>query len=254
MLATARNCDFICLQMRNHLPQMEPSIKKETTKFLNEVKEVVTLKGISIKEGLDKLLPRIFNFRLRSLEWLNGQADFSFLDAINEVSPQIDELRNNKSLRPLVDNLLFALRCNARVVKSIMLSSSSKSKSFPSEIPQFPRVTYEQFLASIALGIPNDAEAQNIVDWVNASLYIEFIVVAAYIINEDGIKIQEKVVNEMAFIIADAAQEYIALAVELGIISTGNKGSSLGKVADKKTLREQKDLADLGLLDFVSNF
>lgn len=60
--------------------------------------------------------------------------------------------------------------------------------------------------------------------------------------------------NELAFIISDAAQEYIAIAYEMGILSRNKSRSSiLNQDFDDEFLDEQKNLADIGINDFALN-
>jgi hypothetical protein len=117
---------------------------------------------------------------------------------------------------------------------------------------QLPIITYKQFISAIALGVPDDAIAQKIVDWTNSSLYIEFVTVSAAIINDEKhLKISDKVIQELAFIIANAAQEYSALATELGILKLRSTKQSFAQISfDNDFIKEQKKLADLGLDDY----
>lgn len=254
MLATAKNYDVICLQMSNQIPHLEFSIKKETTKLLAEIRAIITA-GKKAKPSLDAMLPNIFNYRFKAIKWLIEGDEFNFSTIIDEVYPQLEELKENPKLEILVENILFALRCNKRVVDSVISVSGSNEGELEMSIAEFPEINYEQFITSIALGIPNDAIAQKLVDLTNASLYIEFITVAAYMIHSEHLKVSDKFINELAFLIADAAQEYSAVATELGILKpqTHNQFSFSGQI-DKSFVKKEKYLADLGINDFAENF
>jgi hypothetical protein len=79
--------------------------------------------------------------------------------------------------------------------------------------------------------------------------------VATDIISDENLKVSDKTINELAFLISDAAQDYSALAIELGILksrSTTRKSFS-GLAFDKNFIKEQKELADLGFDDFAIN-
>lgn len=253
MLATAKNYDVICLQMRNYLPQLETPIKKETTMFLNEVKAILST-GEAIKPHLDKLIPRIFNFRIKALKWLSEDSGIDLLELIDEAYPQIEELKNNPKLAVLAENILFALRCNRKVVNAIYSSGDITGENLTEHFSKAPAITYEQFLGSLAFSIPDERAVQKLADWVNASLYIEFMVLAAIIIHEDGIKVPDKIINEMAYLVADAAQEYIAISTEIGLLKPRSVKHVFGGAVDKQNLKEEKYLADSGLPDFAKNF
>ena len=152
------------------------------------------------------------------------------------------------------ENLLFALRCNQRVAESLVAKSNFPAGDFASSISQLPEITYQQFIASLAFANIEEETAQKIVDWTNASLHIEFVLVAADIIGDDKMKVSDKTVNELAFLVADAAQEYSALATELGILKTHSTRQAFSNLSfDNSFIKEQKQLADLGLDDFAAN-
>ncbi|MFH1003977.1 MAG: hypothetical protein V1781_00520 [Bacteroidota bacterium] len=164
-------------------------------------------------------------------------------------------LKKNPKLEILAENILFALRCNRKVVDAVVATVDFSKKNIGANISQLPTITYEQFISAIALGVPDGAIVQKIVDWTNSSLFIEFVTVAAVIINdEQQLKISDKVIKELAFIVADAAQEYSALATELGILKVRSTKQSFAQISfDNDFIKEQKFLADLGLDDYSKN-
>ena len=237
MLATAKNYDVICLQMRNYLPQLDAPIKKETNKFISEVKAAFE-KGAPIKTHLDKLIPQIFNFRIKALRWLSEDSGIDLLEMIDEAYPQIEELKNNSKLTILADNILFALRCNSRVVKAVYSTGEITNEHIATHFSNVPAITYDQFLGTLAFSIPDESSVQKLADWVNSSLYIEFIAVAATIIYEEKMKVPVNVINEMAFLVANAAQEYMAISTEIGLLQTRPNQAHLSGAPDKKDLEE----------------
>jgi len=253
MLATAKNYDIICLQMRNYLPQLETPIKKETTAFLGEVATILK-SGEAIKPHLDKLIPHIFNFRIKALKWLSEDSGIDLIEMIGEAYPHIEELKNNPRLAPLAENILFALRCNGRVVNAIYATGEVTGKKITEHFSNAPTITYEQFLGTLAFSIPDEHAVQKLADWVNTSLYIEFIAVAATIIYEENMKISDKAINELAYLVADAAQEYMAISAEIGLIAKRPARDNNEVFAGQKNLKEDKNLADAGLADFAKNF
>ena len=254
MLATAKNYDVICLQMRTCMPHLESGLKKELSKLLTEIKVVLTT-ARKVKPVLDSMLPEIFNFRIKSIKWLIEKGDLDLSGMMDEIYPQLEELRQNPKLEILAENILFAVRCNKRVVKAVIGSGDFSEEKFASIAAELPAITYGQFLATLAYSIPDDEAAQKIVDWVNASLYIEFVILSAVIINEEKLKVTGKVINELSFLIADAAQEYSAIAIELGLLKPRSENQALfSEQVDKSFIKEQKYLADLGINDFAENF
>lgn len=254
MLATAKNYDIICLQMRAYLPHLESPMKKELGKLLTEIKDALTTSK-KVKPLLDSMIPRVFNFRIKAIKWLVEKDELDLSGMMDEIYPQLEDLKQNPKLEILAENILFAVRCNKRVVKALIGSGDFSEEKFASNAVELPTITYGQFLATLAYGVPDNEAAQKIVDWVNASLYIEFIILSAVIINDEKLKVSEKVINELSFLIADAAQEYSAIAIELGLLKPRSKSqSSFSDQVDKSFVNEQKYLADLGINDFAENF
>ncbi len=254
MIATAKNYDVICFQLRNNLySQLESPLKKELNRLSSDIKAIIT-SGKKIQAQSVNMLSQVFNLRIKALKWLADDKNFDYLEMPNDIFPQIEELKSNIKLEVLTENLLFALRCNQRVVESIVGTSEFSPDSFTSNISQLPDITYQQFIASLAFANLDDETSQKIVDWTNASLHIEFVLVAADIIGDDKLKISDKTINELAFLVADAAQEYSALATELGILKTRSTRQSFSNLSfDNSFIKEQKQLADLGLDDFAAN-
>jgi hypothetical protein len=256
MVATAKNYDIICFQLRNNLySHLQSPLKKDLNRLSNDIKALIT-SGEKIKTHSNNIniLSQVFNIRIKALKWLNADTNFDYLEMVNEIFPQIEELRSNKKLEILTDNILFALRCNRRVVESLIKSGELSSSKFNSNLADLPDITYQQFIASLAFANLDAETTQKIVNWTNASLQIEFVLVATDIIKDENLQISGKTINELAFLVADAAQEYSALAAELGIIKPfSSKQSFSGISFDNSFIMEQKQLADLGLEDFAEN-
>ena len=254
MIATAKNYDVICFQLRNNLySHLQGPLKKDLNRFSNDIKTLI-ISGRKIKTQSIDMLSQVFNLRIKALKWLSADTNFDYLERLKDIFSQIEELKSNKRLEILSDNILFALRCNQRVVESIINTSEFSSDTFTSNLSQLPDITYSQFIASLAFANLDDETTQKIVDWTNASLHIEFVLVATDIISDEKLKISSRTINELAFLVADAAQEYSALAMELGILKSRSTTQSFSNLSfDNSFIKEQKQFADLGLDDFATN-
>lgn len=254
MLATVKNYDLICYQLRNNLySQLDNPLKKDMDKLSKEITNILNSSKKIQSQSVD-ILAQLFNFRVKAIKWLSQDNNFNYSEMLSEVSNQIEEIGENKKLEILKENILFALRCNKRVIESLF-STEEQSESISSHFNELPDISYQQLLASLAFAIPDDETAQKILDWINASLHIEFVMLAADIIIDERITISEKKINELSFLVADAAQEYSALATEFGILKTRTSQPSFSNQAfDKGFVNEQKKLAEIGFEDFISNF
>lgn len=255
MLATVKNYDLICYQLRNNLySQLDNPLKKDLHRLSMDINAIIK-SGKKVQAQPMAVLAKLFNFRIKAFRWLATDSNFDYLQAIGEISPQIEEIKTDKRLEVLTENLLFALRCNRRVVESMFHSNQISSDSFTSNLAHLPIITYQQFIASLAFTIPDGEVAQKMLDWTNASLHIEFVMLAADLIYDGELEISDKAINELAFLVSDAAQEYSALATELGIINPRSNRQPFSQFSfDKSFIKEQSQLADLGLDDFALNF
>jgi hypothetical protein len=254
MLAAIKNYDLICYQLRNNLyAQLENSLKKDIDRLSKDITNILNSNKKIQSQSVD-ILAQLFNLRVKAVKWLAQDDNFSYKEVPSEVSHQIEAIAENKKMEILKENILFALRCNRRVIESFF-SSGEPSEKLKNDFSQLPDITYQQFLASLAFSIPDDETAQKILDWTHASLQIEFVMLAADIIRDEEVKVSDKTIHELSFLVADAAQEYFALATEFGILKTkGNPELFSNQPVDKGFVNEQRTLADIGIEDFASNF
>jgi len=250
MLGTAKNFDVICFQLRSYYPQLENPLKKDLNSLLAEIR-LILIADKKIITKVNGLLGSIFNLRVKAIVWLLKENELNLSDLFDEVIPQIDELKNDPRLEVLAENILFALRCNQRVIDALTKNEVLSAETISNEFSKLAPINYEQFVASIALGVPDNDVAQKIIDWANSSLYIEFVTVAASIIHQEKLKVSNKVINELAFIVADAAQEYSAMAMEVGLLKQHSVKNLAQSSFDEDFVKEQKNLSDLGLTDFA---
>src|SRR2546428_12682168 len=114
MIATVKNYDVICFQLRNNLySQLESPLKKDLNHLYNDIKALIT-SGNKIQAQSVKMLSRIFNLRIKALKWLAAGKNFDYFEMLKDICLRIEKLKSNKKLEVLADNILFALRCNQR--------------------------------------------------------------------------------------------------------------------------------------------
>ena len=117
MITTAKNYDVICFQLRNNLyAQLKNPLKKDLNCLSTHIKKLI-ISGEKIKAQPVDMLSQVFNLRIKALKWLAADTNVDYLEMFNDIFPQIEELRADKKLEVLTDNILFALRCNKRVVE-----------------------------------------------------------------------------------------------------------------------------------------
>ena len=254
MIATAQKYDVICFQLRNNLySQLGNPLKKDLNRLYSDIKAIIT-SGKKVQSQSIDMLSQVFNLRIKAIKWLANDKNFDYLEKLHDTFPKMEKFKSDSKLEVLGENLLFALRCNKRVVDALTIASGFSADSYAANISELPDITYQQFIASLAFANLDNETTQKIIDWTNASLHIEFVLVAADIIGDDTLKISDETINDLAFLVADAAQEYSALAAELGVLKARSTPHSFSTLSfDNSFIKEQKQLADLGLDDFATN-
>ncbi len=250
MVAAAKNYDVLCLQMRNYLPQQESPIQKETLRFLDGVRAIVSA-GSPIQPRLDAFIPEVFNFRLLALKWLCSQPDLDLQHLLDNAYQGFESLLGNPRLALLGENIMFAIRCNSRVTKHML--GDSNSEQLADEMGSMPE-TYDRFWEALEAQSDNEAAIRAFKDFSNASLYIEFILLATCLIDEENILATDETIDELAFLVADAAQNYSALATLFGLVPAKSKMKQPGIVSGSANFDEDQHLANLGLSDFSKLF
>ncbi|MEM9687413.1 MAG: hypothetical protein AAF934_10910 [Bacteroidota bacterium] len=233
---------------------MEPSITKELDKLLEKVRTVLT-KRTKVKPALDKLLPDLFDFRINAIKWFGKKSNLNFPEANTKTYSDLEEFKGSLKLGILIENTLFCLRYHKRVVEALIQSGEFPGEELKTTPTELTTVTYKQFLSTLALSVPNNEIAQKLVDWINNSLYIEFVILSTLLITEEKLRVADSVIDELAFIAADAAQEYAANAMEMGILKRNSKNTpdSISRI-DKTFIEEQRYLSEMGMSDFAENF
>jgi hypothetical protein len=247
MIGTIQNIDTICFHIKNISQSTENPLQRELNEILSDIKLHLT-NASPIKDNIDKYLGKIFNFRVKAIIWLINNKAFDFDELVNDIYPEIEKYNSDSRLQALTDNILFALRCNKRVINALSESGEFSNENIEIQETKFSRLTYNQFITSISLAIPDDYTAQKIMDWTNSSLYIEYIVLATSVIYDEKVPVSEDLINKLAHLIANAAHIYSAISMELGIIkSQHSKISPTAHSFDENTIKEQQQFAELGM-------
>ncbi|MCX6317114.1 MAG: hypothetical protein NTW29_07475 [Bacteroidetes bacterium] len=229
-------------------------MKKELNRLSEDIRALI-LSGEKVKTPSNELLSQVFNLRIKAVKWLSADTHLDINAMLREILVRVEELKSDIRLEVLTENILFALRCNQRVLDSVINNKEFGLNTKDIDFTQLPDITYPQFIAALNYANLGNETVHKLVDWTNASLHIEFVLVAADIIFDEKLKVTDNTIRQLAFMVADAAQEYSALAAELGFLkSNSGNASSTNLSFDNSFIREQKNIADLGLDDFALNF
>lgn len=254
MLASVKNYDLICYQLRNSFySQLDNPMKRDVDKLSNDITNILK-NGKKIQDLPLEILAQIFSLRIKAIKWFSTDNNFDFLEMVSSVSEQIESIGENKRMGILKENIQFALRINMRFIESLY-SEGEQLGNIKMDFNNFPDINYQQYLAFLAFTIPDDESVQKFSDWTNTSLYIEFVMLAADISRVEKIYLSDKAINELSYMVANAAQEFSALATEFGFFKSRlNQQTVSNPILNKAFLNQEKKLADLGIEDFALNF
>lgn len=250
MLA-ARNYDILCYHLKVVYKNLNNPVQQKLDHFLQEVEKDLLEKSAHLKGRVEKKLSHIFDMRLAALRWIASEDSSSIDSWKSEAYSYFENLADNENLAELAQNILFALRCNNKIADSLIGTDAVPLKGrFPSHIPD---ISLDQFIASIMLSYPYERVGNLLIEWAKCSLRIEYVVLAAALLNDKQIGASSEVLHELSFIIIDAAQTYSAIAVETGMIPSKPKVKLISPATneDADFLAEQRLLAEADINYFA---
>lgn len=228
-------------------------LKREFNRLEGQIRSII-ISGSPIKPQFDKLIPDVFNFRQKVIKWAVENQKMSFDQIAREQNEffENEKFKLHLGLEVLHENILFATRTIKRVVEGIKSQSPVEEINLPDHIPQ---ITYDQFLTLLST-LPNERFAERTFVWTNSMMLIEMVVISEGVMMDDAkLEVSDHIINTLAFIVADSAQEYTAAAMELGMVMqrVRKEPFEFGPL-DEEFVRDQQYLADIGLEDFAKAY
>ncbi len=243
MIQIADNHNILCFASDSYLPSMEQELKHGISGLLLSTVSQINESG-DVESTINEVLPQIFDIRCKVISYLLENSLMHEALNINSIYTDFNRESLSAELQVLVKNVLFALRTTNRVLNKLM-----KNKEFNiSELEGFKNLSYNQFLSTIALTIPNQNLAQIIVDYIHSSLTIELILLISKNLIDEKISISNQSIEGLSKVISDASQNFYAFATKLGLVQKNSIDLTYVNLNDcVSDIDEQKLLADLGL-------
>jgi len=225
-------------------------LKKETDQLSKNVRQLLLSERLGALPA--PMLAQLFNLRVKAIKWFAANTNLDYADVRKEVASHVKTMDDDR-LEVLKENLMFAVRCNQRVFDGIVLHASESEEKVLPAFSEISDLTYDQYISALAFSLPDEAFEKTIT-WTHASLQAEFVFIAADVIEESGLKVSDQLIDDLAALVADAAQNYFALSVELGFAKQQESVPQPALSNDEGFIVEQKELAELGLDEFAKNF
>ena len=206
-----------------------------------------------ITQTVNSNLSSIFDFRMSAMQELQKH-NFVVGNFTELIEDRFKVFKSDPHLSVLFENVLFAIRTNSRVLNSF----SQPNKSFSSNVElnssifkDIPKISYNGYLNLISTSAP-DFLFPLFIDYLNYSLYIEFGLIAAFIINEEKLQIRPERIAQLAAFIANSTHEFGAIAREINPNKKTKKSAYLEEIP-VNFLKEQNLIAEQGIAEFLEN-
>ena len=205
-----------------------------------------------LKKAIDHSIPSLFDLSFEALNYLDEEFDFQGLK--EEISEDLNALQDSEKFAILKDNIRFAVRTKLRVQKAFLPINKPDevlSMLFPESKSKID-LTYEHLVGMVAL-LPQLQSVQNIIDFLHSSLRIEYVLISLSIICENQEDLSKEIIDELATIVGEEAQEFYALSKVLGVLPKRNSDSNKSSEVSFEFRSEQQNLADQGIEDFLNS-
>jgi hypothetical protein len=254
MTAVSKNYDGLCYHLKVVHKNLDDPLKRKLHSFLDDIKSELIEEDGFATGFIEKKFPLILGLRLSALKWMETEQQSLIHLFDNETYPYFERMAENEKLSILAGNILFALRCNRKVINALLKKIGQKE--FPNgAFFELPELSYDQFIAAIYLSAPNAEAAETAIEWLKSSFRIEYGILAASVIYDESLWVTSNKIEKLSTIIADAAQTYSAIASELGIFSSRKaSGNILDGIESAGFLEDQNNLAEAGIQLFAQNW
>lgn len=203
---------------------------------------------------IDQSMDKVWELRLKALNWIIDQGEDFFALLQQEVVPRFEDMLNSGKMGLLADNVLFALRCNERFLKGMFGESGIEKFAESLASTSIPETSLAQTFTALLFSTPNKELAETIISWLKSSLDIEYVILAAAIIDEKKLDVSQAMLDNLASVIADAAQTYSAIPMEKGWITARPLSNFHVETENGNISAEEQILAETGLATFAQTW
>jgi len=254
MIGIAKNYDMLCYHLKVVHKNLDDHKKKMVDNFFQGIRTDLLENKDTLHHSIEDKFPLILDLRIGALKRIitEGENLAELLD--NKAYPYFEQMAGIERLSGLAENILFALRCNKKVINTLLKQVRQEDLS-DMILNNIPELTFDQFIASIYLSVPDVELAKAMIEWAKCSFKIEYAICAAALIYDETLMVSSEKINELSVVIVDAAQTYMAIAMEVGILPSKNENKQNADITkDLDFLKDQKNLAEAGISSFAKNW
>lgn len=197
------NLDFVFLDLK----QKSSSLDKETLKDLKKLEKLIA-KAFSSRKKLDAELnliyPQLFSIRIKALEYLSAEK-LDINTALDEVYPAIEVLGKNPRLKKTGYHIAQALTYNRKLVNFFEDAGIINEKA----ISSFTETQLDYSSCIVALKLMPAQISRLFIGLINTSLQIEFISIAATMINDKELNCSDVKIAQLTNLAYNTSIEYM---------------------------------------------
>ncbi len=197
------NLDFVFLDLKQHSSSLDKEIFKDFKKLERLINNALTSRK-KLDTDLHLISPQLFSLRIKAIDWLSKEKqDINFV--LDEVYPSIEKIGENRRLKKVGYHIAQSLTYNRKLVSFFSDAGVLSEKSM--ESVSAANFAYSSFV--IALQFMPPQISRLLMGIMNASLKIEFISIAAIMVNNEEIKCSDLKVLQLTALASDTSIEYM---------------------------------------------
>lgn len=204
---------LVFIELEKNYDSFDKELQKEIEWLEKAVKRVCNSSG-DIEKEVEKLFPNLFALRVKGLSEIEKEGK-SISDIQDEILPVLDEISDNQKLRKLSHNVVQSFGLNRKLTQFLKQSGQLTSAN----IKAAGEVDYKMFVV-FSNYMPSQLKKM-VLGLTRASLFIEFLAVVAYLINENEVSVTGKKLEQLNKLSSKTHSEFMGY-VEL-LIAMGEK-------------------------------
>jgi hypothetical protein len=249
MLVEIQRPDTIIRYVHDSRAYENEGLNRRVESFVDSSKNILASGKEIYPQITHEILEELYNVRCEAIKALENE-DFS--EIFQEITSDFFG-NKNQNMAILNENILFAFRCLQKVEKALSYKHKNDLEFQQFLKKDFESPTYSEIINTL-FAIAHDNDSILTIRLLNATLYIEFVIIASYLIKDNLVIVTNQIINELSRIIANASHDYIAYAHELKYLSfKSSKNMNLISNVSEEFILEQKELAEAGIQDWASN-
>ncbi|MEQ8469705.1 MAG: hypothetical protein RIC35_00890 [Marinoscillum sp.] len=236
--------------IKEHLEEVNLPLRMKLHGLIIELTDLLKRQPSELRPSMDLLISQLFDIRIQAMKWLSrNDEDIDFNNLYEDIQEDISPFISDKKYGLLAENCLFALRSNFRVLSSVTSQISTVELENGIQGISEADITYDQLKALLRASIPLSHEFNILINWINSSLRVEFVIFSFAIIQDSKLNIQKDMVEELSTIVVNESHEYYSLSKTLGLIQKKTVLND-NNIISPEFINEQETFSELGLDEF----